>query len=62
MQSIIVSKTLVICGIEIPFIETSALNATNVDTAFRNLVQEIYRLTISGKFDQGFMDGRQNHN
>jgi hypothetical protein len=45
-------------SIEIPFMETSALNASNVDTAFRNLVQEIYRLTISGKFDNGFLEGR----
>ncbi len=49
-------------SIEIPFMETSALNASNVDTAFRNLVQEIYRLTISGKFDNGFLEGRQNQN
>ena len=27
------------------FIETSALNASNVDIAFRNLVTEIYRIS-----------------
>ena len=43
--------------IEIPFIETSALNASNVDTAFKNLIHEIFRLNAAGKFDNGFMDG-----
>lgn len=31
--------------LEIAFIETSALNAGNVDIAFRNLIMEIYKLT-----------------
>jgi hypothetical protein len=34
------------------------MNAFNVDKAFLNLVTEIYRLTITGKFDHGFMDVR----
>ena len=35
------------------FVETSALSADNVDLAFNNLINEIYRLTKNGKiYDQ----------
>eukprot|EP00347_Sterkiella_histriomuscorum_P005301 403357125 len=47
---------------QIPFIETSALNSMNVDAAFMNLINEIYRLTLAGKFDYGFMGGGVSNN
>ena len=31
--------------LEIAYIETSALNASNVDKAFKNLVTEIYKIS-----------------
>lgn len=34
------------------FIETSALNAKNVNIAFRNLIHEIYKIAQMGKFNQ----------
>lgn len=34
---------------EIPFIETSALTATNVDAAFKKLIYEIFKLFKVGK-------------
>ena len=33
------------------FIETSALNASNVETAFVGLIQEIYHLTLKDHFN-----------
>ena len=36
--------------VDIAFVETSALNASNVDTAFRKLISEIYKLAKAGKF------------
>ena len=38
--------------LEISFIETSALNSQNVDVAFKNLITEVHRLTVAGKFFQ----------
>jgi hypothetical protein len=37
--------------LDISFIETSALKAHNVDPAFRQIINEIYNLTLEGKFD-----------
>ena len=39
--------------LDISFIETSALKAHNVDPAFRQIINEIYNLTLEGKFDSG---------
>ena len=39
--------------IDISFMETSALNASNVDSAFKQIVTDIYKLTLEGKFDYG---------
>jgi hypothetical protein len=36
---------IVLILIEIAYIETSALNASNVDKAFKNLVTEIYKIS-----------------
>lgn len=33
------------------YIETSALNAKNVNIAFKNLIHEIYKITKQGKFN-----------
>ncbi len=38
---------LLILSVEMAYIETSALNASNVDKAFRNLVTEIYKISKS---------------
>ncbi|KAK5240574.1 Rab GTPase ypt31 [Exophiala xenobiotica] len=39
------------------FIETSALDASNVELAFQNILTEIYRIVSSKALDQG--DGAQ---
>jgi Ras-related protein Rab-11A len=40
------------------FIETSALDASNVELAFQNILTEIYRIVSSKALDQG--DAGQN--
>lgn len=37
--------------IEIGFIESSALNSSNVETAFSRLITQVYRNLIGGKYD-----------
>ncbi len=49
----IVNTFINIIILDISFIETSALKAHNVDPAFRQIINEIYNLTLEGKFDSG---------
>ena len=42
---------LIFCGLEIKFIESSALNASNVEQAFRELITEVYQKMQLGEFD-----------
>ena len=40
--------------IDLSFVETSAYNASNVETAFKQIITEIFKLTEAGKFDHGY--------
>ena len=42
------------------FIETSALDSTNVEKAFMNVIKEIYQKAITEQYDQN-MDGRESN-
>ena len=39
-----------VCHVEVQFVESSALNASNVEQAFKDLISEVYEKMKQGQF------------
>ena len=53
-------RVMAIDSVGLAFIETSALDSTNVEKAFMNVIKEIYLKAVTEQYENNF-DGRESN-